>query len=178
MYFAGIAMALAVGSALLHSFVTTIYVLPITAPGEASVLTGIDAIQRVIESKGIVSYGLNLLPLLAMLYLCCWAAFLAVRAWGTGGSRLRLIASSAGAAIVFAILYCVFLQRVAMTDHLTGVEHVYGGIDGFAISVRAFGVGSAALQLTGYALLFFVPIILSVLVAHRFLGRSLRGADF
>lgn len=94
-----------------------------------------------------------------------------------GASGLRVVAPSAGAAIVFSILYCVFLQRVAMTDHLTGVEHVYGGIDGFALSVRIFGMGSAALQLTGYALLFFIPVILSVLVTYRFLGRSLREGD-
>jgi hypothetical protein len=164
LYVGGISMVVAGGAALIHSLLTTIYVLAVTSPGENSVLTGISAVQRKIEHQGSAAYLWDLAPMLLLSYACCWGAYLAVRAWG--GSRLRLVALCATVAMLFAFIHR-FFQRIVMTDGLSGLERVSSGLEGLVLSIQAFGMGSVVLQVIGHSVFFLATALLAVLLAQR-----------
>jgi len=159
------------GTALLHSLVTTIYVRPVTSPGEESVLMGIGAIERVIETYGFASYALNLLPFFIMACLSCWGAFFVLRlSGGVAGSWLRLVMISTGTAVLFALLYRLLIQVTVLPDGAGEGDRVVRGVEGLVSATHVFGVASVMLQLVGSALLFLLPSLLFLLLVRRASG--------
>jgi hypothetical protein len=149
--------ALSAGATVLHSLVTTTYVLPLSSPDQPSVLIGIKAIEYVIAANGVAAYILNLLPFFVLACLSCWVSLLASR------RRLTTVATAA----VAALLYRLLLQVTVVPDSAGGGDKVVSGVAGIVTAVEVFGIGSVLLQWLGYALLFLLPILASRIFLER-----------
>jgi len=148
---------LSAGATVLHSLVTTTYVLPVASPDQASVLIGMKAIEHVIAANGVAPYIGNLLPFFVLACLSCWVSLLA--------SRWRW--TSVATAVVAALLYRLLLQVTVVPDSASGDDRVVSGIAGLVSAVEVFGIGSVMLQGLGYTLLFLLPILASRLFLER-----------
>lgn len=149
--------ALSAGATVLHSLVTTTYVLPVSSPDEPSVVIGLKAIEHVIAANGVAAYIINLLPFFALACLSCWVSVLASR-W-----RWSVLAI----AVVAAFLYRLLLQVTVVPDSAGGGDRVVSGIGGLITAVQVFGIGSVVLQGLGYTLLFLLPMLATRLFLER-----------